>query len=605
MPLVIEVKRRLRVALAVLGCLAGAWVPASAQVGAVAGTDTAAIVVDPGDVRGSARSAQARFERLRERHLPLTFSSGGGDCDEVVGRFCTWYGEGEWRPAPDPEEVQRLRAELLAELDSLQRLSPGDDWIVGQRVWYRAEGGDWEGALVTARGCAAEAWWCEALEGLALHGLGRFVEAEVAFARALRDMDEERAREWRLLERVVDGDTRDWLRDLEHAGPDSLQAGLEWLWRLADPLYVVQGNDRLTAHYARWTVATLKDEARNPHRTRWGDDMEELTVRHGWELGWERSPSRTLGSSFTIMGHKHPEAREWMPAEAALAAPTTVAAGQLLADRRRPRSLYAPAYAPIILPMDAELTVFPRMDRTLVVATAFLPKDTTYHADHDHERPWLEPGEQAGMPDRIGLFALPVDGGQTIERHDEGSTDGTLLLDLPVGGYIVSVESWSPEQRRAGRLRLGLEARLVLPDIAALSDLLLLEGDRPAPTSLQEALPAALPRARIRPGQRIAIAWEVAGLGFRPETLELEVSVDRTDRNILRRLGEFLGLTERPPSLALSWEEPAPTQPTHHFRHLALDLPELDPGTYQITLTLRTQGRADAITRKTFEVVEP
>jgi hypothetical protein len=604
MPLVTEGTRRLRVPLAALLCVTGSAMPGGAQVGAV-GTDTAVIAADPGDVRGSARSAQARFERARERHLPLTFASYGGDCDEVVGRLCTWFGEGEWRPTPDPEEVRRLRDELLAELDSLQGSSPGDDWIAGQRVWYRAEGGDWDAALATARACGAESWWCDALEGLALHGLGRHTDAEAAFGRALRGMDEEKAREWRLLERVVGRSTRDWLRDLERAGPDSLEAGLEWLWRLADPLYLVEGNDRLTAHYARWTVATLKDGARNPFRMSWGDDLEELTVRTGWELGWERSPSRALGGPFTVTGHKHPEAREWMASEKALTAPTTVAAEEFPADRRRPRSLYAPPYAPILLPMEAELAVFPRMDRTLVVATAFLPEDTTYHASHDHERPWLEPREQAGMPDRVGLFALPVDGGHPIERRQDGSTDGALLLELPAGGYVVSVESWSPAQRRAGRLRRGLEARPAPPDVAVLSDLLLLDGDRPAPVSLEEALPAALPRARIGSGQRLAIAWEIAGLGFRPETLQLELSVAGTDRNVFRRLGEFLGLAERPPSLALSWEEPAPNAPTHQFRHLHLDLPPLDPGTYQITLTLRTQGRSDAVTRKAFEVVEP
>ena len=600
----IEVKRRLRVVNAVLGCLAGAAMPGSAQVGS-AGTDTASIVADPGDVRGGARSAQARFERERERHLPLTFASGGGDCDEVVGRLCTWLGEGEWRPSPDPEEVKRLREELLSELDSLQRLSPGDGWIVGQRVWYRAEGGDWQAALANARACRAERWWCDALEGLALHGLGHHIEAEIAFEGALERMDDERARDWRLLERVVDGDTRDWLRDLERMGPDALEAGLQWLWRLADPLYLVEGNDRLTAHYARWTVATLKEGARNPFRMSWGEDLEELTVRTGWELGWERSRSRTLGGPFTITGHKHPEAREWMPSAKALTASTAVSAEEFLADRTRPRSLYAPPYAPIVLPMDAELTVFPRMDETLVVATAFLPEDTTYHADHDHERPWLEPDEQAGMPDRIGVFAVPVRGGHAVARRNEGSTEGALLLELSPGGYVLSVESWSPEQRRGGRLRTGLDARPVPADVAVLSDLLLLAGDRPTPTSLEEALPAALPRARIGPRQRIAIAWEIAGLGFRAETLQLELAVDRTDRNVFRRLGEFLGVSERPPSLALSWEEPAPTAPSHLFRHLALDLPTLDPGTYEITLTLRTAGRSAAVTRKTLEVVEP
>jgi hypothetical protein len=581
--------------------------PAASQVG-VAGTDTAAVVADPGDVLGSARAAQASFERMRERHLPFTFGSAGGECDEVVGRLCTWYGEGEWRPTPDPEEVRQLRQDLLTELDSLQGLSPGDGWITGQRVWYRAEGGDAGGALATAQACGAEAWWCAALEGFALHGLERYREAEIAFGRSLEGLegvDPERARAWRFPERVVDSDARAELRDLERAAPDALSLGLARLWRLADPLYLVAGNDRLTAHYARWTVATLKDGARNPFRLRWGRDLEELTVRHGWEIGWERSPSAGLGGPFTITGHKHPEAREYMPSGEALANATTPDAAEFLADRSRPRSVYAPPYAPVIMPMEGQVVSFPRVDRVVVVATAFLPADTSFHADHDHERPWMEPGDQAGMPAQIGLFAVPLAGGRMIEQTLTGSADGVLLLDLPPGGHVISVESWSPERRLAGRFRKGLDLEAVPPDVAALSGLLLLEGDRPTPESLHEALPAALPRPEIRPGQPLAIAWEVAGLGFRSETLRFEVSVERTDRNILRRLGDLLGLSERPPSLALSWEEPGPDHPTPHFRHLGLALPPLDPGAYEITLTLRTAGRSDAVTRQPFEVTEP
>jgi tetratricopeptide (TPR) repeat protein len=577
---------------------------ASAQVGA-AGTDTTVLVADPGDVLGSARAAQADFERFRERHLPFRFGSAGGPCDEVVGRLCTWYGEGEWRPTPDPAEVVLAREELVDALDSLQRLSPGDGWILAQRVWYRGEGGDWDGALATTYECRADPWWCAALEGLALHGLGRYDDAEDAFRRALERMDGPRAREWRMSERVGDRDAREWLRDREFAGPDSLAAGLDLLWRLADPLYLVAGNDRHTEHYARWTVATLKEEARNPFRMSWGEDLEELTVRHGWEIGWERSPARSLGGPFTITGHKHPEAREYLPSGATLAAPAEAAPDAFLADRRRPRSLYAPVYAPIILPMDGQVAVFRRTEGVVVVATAFLPMDTSFHATHEHERPWMEPGSQAGMPDRIGLFAVPVDGGRTLERTRSGSAEGAVALALPARDWVLSAESWSPELRRAGRQRQGLAARPAPPDIAVLSDLLLLSGGQGAPASLEAALPSALRRLEVLADEPLAVAWEVAGLGFRAETLVFELSVDRTDRNVLRRIGEFLGLSDRPPSLSLSWEETGPTAPTHVFRHLELDLPPLDPGLYEITLTLRTTGRSDAVSRRAFTVVQP
>ena len=577
---------------------------ATAQV-AVTGTDTLAVAADPGDALGTARSLQAAFERARERHLPRTLGSHGGPCDEVVGRLCTWFGEGEWYPTPEPDDLRALRAAFVSNLDSLQRLIPADSWVLGQRVWYRGEGGDWSGALGAARECGAvPSWWCAALEGLALHGLLRYAEAEGAFERALDGMDPEVALEWRVPDRAVDPHARGILDAAVTAAGETLEAVLDRLWWLSDPLYVVEGNDRMTAHYARWTVATLKDGARNPYRLSWARDLEELTVRHGWEIGWERSWASTPGGREGITGHKDLEGRDYLPGGRVLADPSMATSSDLTADHGRPRSLYAPPYAPVLLPMDGQLAVFPRGDRVAVVATHFLPVDTTFHADHEHPRPWMEPGDQAGLADRIGLFAVPVDGGSRVAAHRLGSTEGALMVEVPAGAWVVSAESWSPERRRAGRLRIGVERTTVPRDVATLSDLLLVSPTDVPPTSLEEALPHALGAPEIHVGQGLAITWEVAGLGLRPETLQFAVAVERTDRGLFRRIGEALRLAARPASVALSWEEPGPDRSTHHFRHLDLALPPLDPGFYAVTLTLRTAGRDDVVSRRTFRVVE-
>lgn len=261
---------------------------------------------EPGDVLGGAHEAQARFERTRLRLTPLAFGGGGrGQCDEYVGRFCTSYSEGEWYPREEDADIGAARRKLLAELDSLQGLVPTEAWIAGQRVWYRIDGGDAEGALAAARECrAAEPGWCSALEGLALHALGRYGEALPAFDIALGRMPEEVAREWRLAERAVDGDARDIIEDGEEAGPEALSHTLSTLWALADPLWLVDGNDRLTAHFARWTASEIRRDARNPYGLSWGDDLEELTVRHGWEIGWERHRVGAINPSEGAIGHK-------------------------------------------------------------------------------------------------------------------------------------------------------------------------------------------------------------------------------------------------------------------------------------------------------------
>ena len=190
--------------------------------------DTSTLAPDSSHLRGRARSAQAQYERRRLQHLPITSVSFTDACDERIGRFCSWYDEGDWYPQPEPPEVEDLRRALLTVLDSVQRHLPGDGWVLGQRVWYRSEAGRWEEALRVGRACGAvEPWWCAALRGFALHGLQRYPEAEAAFERSLLLMEAERAQEWRIPRGEVDGDSRRILDGLKRAPNDSVDAGLE------------------------------------------------------------------------------------------------------------------------------------------------------------------------------------------------------------------------------------------------------------------------------------------------------------------------------------------------------------------------------------------
>jgi tetratricopeptide (TPR) repeat protein len=596
----------------VIGCgfalpLALLLVPRAADAQAVSGVpDTVTLAPDSSDLRGRARSAQAQYERRRLRYLPITDVSFTDACDERIGRFCSWYDEGDWYPQPESPEVEDLRSALLTVLDSVQRHLPGDGWVLGQRVWYHSEAGRWEEALRVGQACGAvEPWWCAALRGFALHGLQRYLEAEAAFERSLLLMDAERAQQWRIPRREVDRDSRRILDKLKGASRDSVDAVLDRLWMLSDPLYLVEGNDRKTEHYARWTVSTLKERARNPFHIRWGSDIEQLTVRFGWEIAWQRSINRrSMIDGSNVIGRKHPERRNYMPSAAALVSPGRATHQDLLADKRRPPSLYAPAYAPQLLPMQGQLAVFPRGDRIIVLGTHFLPEDTTVHAQHRHDLPWLEAGDQEDMRDRGGLFLLSTDQTPMRSNRSLGSTDGVLTLEAPAGSYVVSTEAWSPSQRRAGRYRQGIEFQRVPEDIAALSDLLMLRAAADPPTLLESAIPLALLRTDVRRGQTFAIGWEVSGLGFRPETLAFEVTVNRVDRGLFSRIAEFLRVSGGPQRVSLAWEEPGPAQPSPLFRYLDLNLDSLDPGAYEVEVTLRTTGRSAVVSVRRFRVLE-
>ena len=568
--------------------------------------DTTPVHFAPGDARGEARAAQARYETRRARHFSRTWGGGSGPCDETVGRFCSWYGEGDWVPEPETPEIDALRTRLLTELDSLQDWLPGDGWLLGQRVWYRAERGDWEDALGVASACGPpqEVWWCEALRGFALHGYGRYPEAERAFDRALYGMDLDRAWSWRVPLRAVDGDARRVLEALREAPADSVAGVLDRLWSLADPLHLVEGNDRKTAHFARWTVATLRDGGRTAYGISWGRDLEELLVRHGWEMGWERAPDVRVTGPDRIIGRKHPEGRDFLPPGVVLNVPARSVPEDYVAGRARPRSLHTSPYAPVVLPMEPQVALFPRGRSFLVVSGYELPEDTTRRARQGIPRPWMDPGDQAALADRAGLFLLEGARGAVVAHARSEGARGALVVSGSAGAHFLSTEVWSPERRLAGRYRAAVDHVPVPDDLPVLSDLLLVTRAGPAPTRLEDAVGRVLPTARLPAGNGVGIVWEVTGLGFRAETLTFDLSVERTDRNLLQRLGGFLGVSEPARPLSLRWQEPGPDGPGVLFRHLDLDLPDLEPGRYRIRLLLETPGRDPVATERDFEVLD-
>ncbi|RMH11626.1 MAG: hypothetical protein D6701_14795, partial [Gemmatimonadetes bacterium] len=353
---------------------------------------------DSADLRRRARNAQAAFERRRRRLSPVTRDGRGSGCDERIGRICFSYGEGDWRPRPDPPALWEAREELIAILAEVGEAIPGDAWVMGQRVRYLAEAGRWGEAGRLATECrAGEPWWCPALLGFVLHGVGRHVEAIEAFERALAAMDAERREAWTDVEPLLDGDARSLWKAAREADEregstrrrDELRRRL---WTLADPLLARPGNDRLSEHYARRVMVEIQRNARNPWSFGWGWDLEELLVRYGWERGWERRLPRpgALTDGEAMVGHTMPHQADFLPPGRVLEAPTALVEGAWTVDYETPRSGYQPPGLARTLPGRAQIAVLRRGDSLVVLAAAELPPDP------DEERP---PGERGDRPD--------------------------------------------------------------------------------------------------------------------------------------------------------------------------------------------------------------
>ena len=548
------------------------------------------VQVEPQTTIRDARNAQRRFEIDRARWLPATASPRYGPCDEVLGRMCLRDDEGDdWYPGPEDPRIERAREELLDVLAAAgTRVDP---WILGQRVVYLGEAGRWDEARSLAGAACRggeEDGWCRALEGLALHGLGRFPESEGAFRKALAKMDAERARTWNDPEPLLDSEGRTWWKSV----PEAVRSDrADLVWALADPFLLVPGNDGLTEFWSRWTVAEIRADARNPYGMAWGSDLEELTVRYGWEIGWERTEPRPLGprTGGPVVGRHHPENRTLLPGGDVFRDPAVSTEQAWIPDASRPRSGYAPAYAPIVLTGAGQLAIFPRGDRFVLVGALALPEDTTFHARHQHpgreevSQPWRRRASEAG------LFLIPADGkGTVLAVRAAGRERGGFMLEAPAGRWVASLEVVAPGRRRAGRTRKGLVVASALPGEATLSDLLLVDGALPDGASLTDASALALPRNWLTQGERLAIAWELFGLGDRAETLSYRLTVEKVAAGFLRRAGRWLRILGSPRVRRVEWEEVGPDRQGPALRSVEVDLPDLDPGSYEVRLEVRS-----------------
>lgn len=560
---------------------------------------------DSTDLLDRAREAQRRFEHLRRRHLPTTVGWGSRECDDQVGRMCWTHETGSlWTPEPEDEEVEEAREELLADLGRIAETLPGDEWVLGQRVWYLVEAGRTRDALAAARTCGGPAtWWCMALEGLALHLEGRYPEAERAFDRALAAMDPERAREWREVRPLLEGDVRGALDDAAERSPAARDTLVDLLWRLSDPLHLVPGNERRTEHLARRTVARIRSEAHNPHGIPWGDDLAELLIRYGWGVGWERVPREPgrLGDSGSVIGHEHPESRGFMPPGSVLRDATAASAEHWVPRLEYTPSAYAPAYAPVVLPMDSRIAVLHRGDRALVAATWSLPADTTRRGGAGVRPEHRRPAAFQGEPVRAGLFLASPETDTIHAARAEDASRGVLVLDVPAGSYWASVEVLDPGIGRAGRLRRGLEIPELPPDAARVSDLLLLEPG-PLPDGTGDALRRLAVHDTVAPGEAMVVAWELHGLGWREEVIGYRLGLEREGGGFFRRVGETLGLVDGERPRVLEWEEPGPDRPGPTFRSVAMDIGEVEPGLYRLRLEVTTRGRSPMVTERTIVV---
>ncbi len=517
--------------------------------------------------------------------------------------MCYWHDDGDYEPEPESPRISEAREKLLDALAGAARRLPGDGWIAGQRVHYLVEAGRAREALALARSCEVpEPGWCAALRGFALHRLERFEDSERAYREALEFMDVRMAEEWSSLALLLE----EWDRfHPDRTAPEDLEAARRRVWTLADPYYLVPGNDRWTEHMSRHTGSRIFGRAANPHGLPWTAGLDELSIRYGHETGWTRSVPAVGSGMRPVVSGRHPRHSErYMPPDGVLAASTPSDGMAWGAPVERRRTAYAPSYAPELGTLRTVVARFRRGDSLLVVAPFRM------------ERPGGE-DPLAGAPPaesassrlgrvRAGLFLLPWDEIAFEPRpaaRRTRATGGTLSLAVPLGDYAYSVEVLDRGAGQGARARGHVALAPHPDDIPDLSDLLVAADAPPSPRSLDEVADRLLPSLELGGLQRLSVVWEAYGLGPEDAEISYRLSAERLDRSLLGRVGEFLRLSRRADPLHLEWSEPGPDRPGAHFRSVELDLRSLEAGSYELRLDLRVRDWAPVVRRRRMRIV--
>jgi hypothetical protein len=540
---------------------------------------------DPIRIAEGARDAQSRYESVRLRHLPTTWSRSGSSRDEIVGRIALIDDGGleAWRPGPDPVPVADARRELLAALDRAAEELPEDGWIAGQRVFYLLEAGETAAALAAARECHGRGWWCRALVGWALHAAGDYLTSEAAFRETLAAMPRPDRERWTDLGPLLDGESARLLED----AAETARPGLERrYWWLADPLWSQPGNDRLTEHYARHVQDRVLEDARTPFEMSWGSDLREVLIRYGWPVGWERTRARTWALGKTggggVIGHDSPGERRFAPDAASLERPWESEPSAMTLEDEGARTTYSPTYAKRFLDLDHQLAVFRRAGSARIVVGWSLPADSL--AGRSEASPPAPSTGDAPVRAAVAISTGPDDPPAMVRKLARGPS-GTLAVTVPWAPAVVSVEALAVEAGLAGRARYGLPIAGATGVRPALSDLLLIDPAEPLPRSLEEAVPRARVTTRIDSESSIGVFWELYPPGGGPYEVLWSMRL-RDDRGgFWRGLGAALGLAgPAGGSTALEWMEPVPAGAAIAPRALALTLPDLPAGAYALEL---------------------
>jgi hypothetical protein len=579
--------------------------------GAVASTMT-----DPGGVVDAefAKRAQAEFERFHLANLPSAREGRPAKCDEQVGNVCYWYNEKGPPPPVEPPAIRQRRDDLISILDTVAMRSPSDRWAVEQRVRYLADAGRLDSAYAAAKECKVGGWWCDILEGFALHLLGRYAAADSAYTRALAQMLPRDRCDWRSIDMLIDDDTRQQYHRFA-CGDAQRDAFENRAWFFARTLYSLDGNDSRTEHYARKTMEMMLRDAPGVTVTDSQEDDLELMLRFGWPRAWgvSTTSSRTeggfgMGMPRRRMGEGMPGGRSQVSRDVTSYEPIPayryVPPGFVLNDPARSDSSnwrlqlppviarYAPAYAVSLTPLEHQKAIFKRGDTALVVMA------------YDARVTKQLSGAKLTAALVVSPSEKPADYGKIV--HDAPET-GVLMARAPWGPLLMSAEVYAPAKLAVARARYGVSPPFAVGTRVTLSDLLFYKPYGTFPVSVEQAAPHSLPTERLRADEKLGVYWESYGTDPNGEKMKISLTVVREveEGGFLKRQAKSLKLVHEATPVIVSVEDLSARGANATPRALELDISTLKKGSYIVQLEIEVAGQYVVRAEHRIEIIGP
>jgi tetratricopeptide (TPR) repeat protein len=527
------------------------------------------------------RSRQLAFERFRRENFPdAEARTQRIDCADVIGRFCYNHSEELSNWGPEDDAVLAARTVLIAAFDTAVAWQPGDEWIARQRIRYLVEAGEHDKALEIVEQCAlSDTWECYALAGYVQHHAELFAAAESFFDQALHAMPEETRCEWTNITSILPEEIAE---DYSESTCEERLISNKRLWWLADPLYLIQGNERRSEHFSRMVLNRMLQRAESGFGI-WETDLRELLTRYGWPAEWENVMVGRNGAwqEEAVVSRHLPSARSFIPISRVFRDPTTTKWFEWPLDEDEARSRYAPSYAEVFDYLETHQVVpFRRADSSIVVA-AF-------------NWQWDE------MPDSV-----QIDWATVLTENDsapmtvvDGVSPTGRVSTIMSGGLdpaVMSVEALSADNERAARIRFGIAPPEIPDEGLGISQILLFDPPSPLPLEVSDVARHALSSSILAPGSQLGLYWEVYGLSEGTDSLTTTVTVVKGGRNLFSRLAGGIGLGGSGAEVAIDWTEPTGASVFALPHSVGIDLAGLEPGNYAVRVEAVSSG-GDRIT---------